>query len=101
MEEQNNNEELQLETQTLIEEAEWCFQFDDESPQIIAVTPADKVGEQLSVTINLANTTDSAVTFSSANGRLFRLFARPITEEGISLREEQLTQNNTDAETEN
>lgn len=86
MEEQNNELELSNNNEEIINEAEWCFQFDDEPAKIIAVTPQGKVGEPLSVTINLTNTLNSNVTFASDDGRRFTLFARPITDEGRELR---------------
>lgn len=102
MEEQNNNEELQLNDNTqLINEAEWVFQFDNDEEQFLAVTPEDRIGEPLSITIALNNTVGSDLTFTSPNGKVFRMYAREITDKGRMFREQQLTQRNTTDEAEN
>ena len=72
----------------VIEEAEWCFQFDEDEPQIIAVSPPDKKGEELTVSFAIANETKSALTFTKG-GKKFTLFARPITDDGRRFQEEQ------------
>ena len=72
----------------LIEEAEWCFQFDEDEPQIIAVSPSEKKGEELTVSFSIANKSKSALTFTQ-DGKKFTLFARPITEDGRRFQEEQ------------
>jgi biotin-(acetyl-CoA carboxylase) ligase len=102
MEEQNNNEEIQLnDNSQLINEAEWVFQFDNDEEQFLAVTPEDRIGEPLSITIALNNTLGSDLTFTSPNGKVFRMYAREITEKGRLFREQQSQTVNTTDETEN
>lgn len=72
----------------IIEEAEWCFQFDEEEPQLLAVSPPDKTGEPLTITLTIANQEGQGLVFSK-DGKRFAIFARPITENGRALQEEQ------------
>lgn len=102
MEEQNNNEQVELNTEELINEAEWVFQFDNDEPQLLAVTPENKIGEPLSITIALNNTTNSTLTFTSKDGKVFKLYAREVTDAGKEFRKLQQSQTvNTTDETEN
>ena len=73
------------------EECEWCFQFDEDEPQIFAWTdsnlPSD---ENPKVVFSITNLENSYITFqNSKTGKLFKLFARELTEEGKQLREKQ------------
>lgn len=72
----------------LIEEAEWVFQFDDDKPQIITVSPIDKIGEELTVGFSIVNRERSALSFRK-DGKQFTLYSRPITDEGREFRKEQ------------
>ena len=78
-------------TQKKYEECEWCFQFDEDEPQIFAWTdsnlPSD---ENPKVVFSITNLENSYITFqNSKTGKLFKLFARELTEEGKQLREKQ------------
>lgn len=78
-------------TQRRYEECEWCFQFDEDEPQIFAWTdsnlPSD---ENPKVVFSITNVENSYITFqNSKTGKLFKLFARELTEEGKQLREKQ------------
>jgi hypothetical protein len=75
-------------TQRRYEECEWCFQFDEDEPQIFAWTdsnlPSD---ENPKVVFSITNVENSYITFqNSKTGKLFKLFARELTEEGKQLR---------------
>ena len=77
--------------QKIIEDCEWCFQFDEDEPQIFAWTdsnlPSD---ENPKVVFSITNLENSYITFqNSKTGKLFKLFARELTEEGKQLREKQ------------
>jgi hypothetical protein len=99
--EEQNNEQLELNREELINEAEWIFQFDNDEEQILAVTPEDRIGEPLSITIALNNTPNSDLTFTNESGKVFRMFVRPITEKGREYRETQQVQIKNTDETEN
>ncbi len=78
-------------TQRRYEECEWCFQFDEDEPQIFAWTdsnlPSD---ENPKVVFSITNVENSYITFqNSKTGKLFKLFARELTEEGRELRQKQ------------
>ncbi len=78
-------------TQRRYEECEWCFQFDEDEPQIFAWTdsnlPSD---ENPKVVFSITNVENSYITFqNSKTGKLFKLFARELSEEGKELREKQ------------
>jgi hypothetical protein len=78
-------------SQKRYEECEWCFQFDEDEPQIFAWTdsnlPSD---ENPKVVFSITNLENSYITFqNSKTGKLFKLFARELTEEGKQLREKQ------------
>jgi len=73
------------------EECEWCFQFDEDEPQIFAWTDneMDK-NEDPKVIFTITNMENSYITFqNSKTGKLFKLFARELTDEGKQLREKQ------------
>jgi hypothetical protein len=72
----------------LINEAEWVFQFDDDEPQVFSVTPEDKTGEPLSITVSVSNDSDSNVVFSNGDKK-FSIYSREITEVGREFRKTQ------------
>lgn len=51
------------------DDAEFCFQFDDEDPQVFTIS-----NNPMTITIN--PTPDGNITFTSVNGRSFKIFAR-------------------------
>jgi len=73
-------------TEKIYEECEWCYQFDEDEAQVFAWTdengPSD---EPPSVTFTLTNNNNSYITFKNKD-KLFRLFARELTQVGIDLR---------------
>ena len=74
------------------EECEWCFQFDEDEPQIFAWTDdADlNKNEDPKVIFTITNVENSYITFQNGKtGKLFKLFARELTNEGIELRNKQ------------
>ncbi len=80
-------------SQKKYEDCEWCFQFDEDEPQIFAWTDNDlNKNEDPKVIFTITNTKDSYITFTHKNGKsgkVFKLFARELTEEGKSLRQKQ------------
>ena len=81
--------EINLE-QKRIEDCEWCFQFDDDEPQVFAWTdPELKTDEDPTVTFTISNVKDAYISFThSESKKTFRLFARPITKQGKKMRKE-------------
>ena len=78
-------------TQKKYEECEWCFQFDEDEPQIFAWTDneSDKI-EDPKVIFTITNVENSYITFQNGNtGKIFKLFARELTNDGIELRNKQ------------
>jgi hypothetical protein len=72
------------------EECEWCFQFDNDEPQIFAWTDPDiNKDEEPKVIFTITNIEDSFISFQHKSGKLFKLFARELSDEGKSLRDEQ------------
>ena len=73
------------------EECEWCFQFDEDEPQIFAWTDdnLDK-SEDPKVIFTIANLENSYISFENAKtGKSFKLFARNLSDEGRKLREQK------------
>jgi len=76
--------------QKRLEECEWCYQFDEDEPKVFAWTNEDMQDEEPAVTFTIGNTEGAYVSFTK-DGKTFRLFARPLSEEGKKLREYQNT----------
>ena len=73
------------------EECEWCFQFDEDEPQIFAWTDPDlNRDEDPKVIFTITNIENSFITFqNSKTGKLFKIFARELSEEGRGMREQE------------
>ena len=73
------------------EECEWCFQFDEDEPQIFAWMDDElNKEEDPKVMFSITNVENSYITFQNGkSGKVFKLFARELTEEGKSLRQKQ------------
>lgn len=78
-------------TQKRYEECEWCFQFDEDEPQVFAWTDNEmNKNEDPKVIFTITNVENSYITFTnSKSGKSFKLFARELSEEGNKLREKQ------------
>jgi hypothetical protein len=73
-------------TQKEYKECEWCYQFDEDEAQVFAWTNEnDSSDEPPSVTFTLTNNNNSYITFKHKD-KLFKLFARELTQAGIDLR---------------
>ena len=70
-----------------LKDCEWCFQFEEDEPQIFAWTNDGDLDENPTVTFTITNSEDSYITFSK-NGKVFKLFARPLSDEGRAMREQ-------------
>jgi hypothetical protein len=72
------------------EDCEWCFQFDNDEPQIFAWMDDElNKDEDPKVMFSITNVKDSYINFTHQNGKVFKLFAREISEQGKELREKQ------------
>ena len=71
------------------DECEWCFQFDGEEPQVFAWTDVDMVDEEPQVQFTISNNVDSNIKFTHKNGRVFKIFAREMTEVGKEMQQKQ------------
>jgi hypothetical protein len=78
-------------SQKKYEECEWCFQFDEDEPQVFAWTDDDlNKSEEPKVIFTITNVENSYITFQNGKtGKLFKLFARELSEEGRELRQKQ------------
>jgi hypothetical protein len=95
---------IQLREPVKLKECEWCFQFDEDEPQIFAWTgEGDSIDEDPKVIFTVTNTEDSYITFTHKNGKSFKLFARQLSDEGRELRNKQieLLKQNLENESEN
>jgi len=73
-------------TQKEYKDCEWCYQFDEDDAQVFAWTNEnDSSDEPPSVTFTLTNNNNSYITFRHKD-KLFKLFARELTQIGIDLR---------------
>jgi hypothetical protein len=71
------------------EECEWCFQFDDNEPQVFAWTNADMENQEPQVQFTISNNEHSNITFKHTDGRVFKIFAREMTEKGRELQQKE------------
>ena len=86
--------ELKIASSERLEQCEWVFQFDEDEPQIFAWTNEDMQDEEPTVTFTIGNTTGAYISFKhKESGKLFKLFARELSDEGKKLREFQTQQN--------
>ncbi len=95
---QIENESQQLESigeikleQKKYEECEWCFQFDNDKPQIFAWTDSEmQKNEDPKIVFTITNTENSYISFTNGEtNKTFRIFARELSEEGKLQRERQ------------
>ena len=83
--------EIKMAPAKKLEECEWCFQFDNDEPQIFAWTGEnDSIEEEPKVIFTVTNTEDSYITFTHRSGKSFKLFARQLSDEGRQLRAQQI-----------
>ena len=77
--------------QKIIEDCEWCFQFDEDETQIFAWTDPDlENNENPKVIFEISNRENSYINFTNiVNNKTFKLFAREISEKGKEMREKQ------------
>jgi hypothetical protein len=78
-------------TQKKYEECEWCFQFDEDEPQVFAWTD-DMLSkdEDPKVIFTITNVENSYISFQNGkSGKIFKIFARELSNEGREMREKQ------------
>ena len=82
--------EVQIQQSEKLKDCEWCFQFDEDEPQVFAWTGEDdSTDEEPKVIFTITNTENSYITFTHKNGKNFKLFARKLSDEGKQLRYNQ------------
>ena len=82
--------EVKLLESEKLKNCEWCFQFDEDEPQVFAWTDeTDNLDEEPKVIFTITNTENSYITFTHKNGKNFKLFARELTDMGRELRAKQ------------
>lgn len=70
------------------EHCEWCFQFDEDEPQIFAWTDETiNSEEEPKINFTITNVKDAYITFTSQSGKTFKLFPRELSEVGKKMRE--------------
>ena len=75
--------------QNKYEECEWCFQFDGNEPQVFAWTDDDMGDDEPQVQFTISNNADSNITFTHNDGKMFKIFAREMTEKGKEMQQKQ------------
>jgi hypothetical protein len=100
--------ELKLAPSEKFEQCEWVFQFDEDEPQIFAWTGEDvSKNEDPTVTLTIGNTKNAYISFKNKiSEKVFKIFARELTEEGKLLRDAEnnqleLSKSNLENESEN
>lgn len=70
------------------ENCEWCFQFDEDEPQVFAWTDETiNSEEEPKINFTISNVKEAYITFSSPSGKTFKLFPRELSETGKQMRE--------------
>lgn len=78
-------------SQKKYEECEWCFQFDEDEPQIFAWTDSEmNKDEDPKVIFTITNIENSYISFKNAKtDKTFKLFVRELSDEGKEMRNKQ------------
>lgn len=85
--------EVKMASPKKLEQCEWVFQFDNDEPQVFAWTSEEMTEEDPTVTFTIDNTEGAYISFThKQSGKVFKLFARELSEEGLKLREFQKKQ---------
>jgi hypothetical protein len=79
-----DNSTVEVNGQTIIFPAEWCFKFDDGEPQVFAAANEKIDGQEPAIKLVLSNTEEAKVTFRQ-DEKTFTIFCRTLTEEGQEL----------------
>lgn len=90
----NENEILQNDSEeniTPIADVEWCYQFFENEPVVFGFGQGE--GQQKPLVIQLRPVAEDVLAFNH-NGMTFRIFPRPITQESIELRNQQMQSEN-------
>ena len=61
--------------ETIVNNCEWCFQFDDDEAIVFASSNEDANDEDKKISFTLGNNTASNITFKS-NDKVMKLFVR-------------------------
>ena len=69
-------------SQKKYEDCEWCFQFDEDEPHVFAWTNENETNKNPEITFTLSNVKGSNFVFKHSNGKVFKLFARELTDIG-------------------
>ena len=83
------NGTLNLKQPNKYEECEWCFQFDNNEPQVFAWTDEDMGDDEPQVQFTISNNEHSNITFTHNDGKVFKIFAREMTEKGREMQQKQ------------
>lgn len=82
--------EIKMREAQKLKNCEWCFQFDEDEPQVFAWTDeTDNLDEEPKVIFTITNMENSYITFTHKNGKNFKLFARELSDMGKELRAKQ------------
>ena len=81
--------ELKIEPKRF-EECEWCYQFDEDEPNIFAWTDEEMEDEKPEVKFTLSNVDGAFISFTDKiTGKKFKLFSREMTDKGKEMRDFQ------------
>lgn len=75
MSKKNKKNEVVCKLGTIVNNCEWCFQFDDDEPIVFANSKEGATEDQKKISFTLGNNTESNITFKS-NDKVMKLFVR-------------------------
>ena len=86
----DTNQQINLTQAKKFEDCEWCFQFDEDEPQIFAWTdPHLNQNEDPKIIFTITNLENSFISFTNPNKKAFKIFSRELSEQGEALRNKQ------------
>lgn len=73
----------------IYEDCEWCFQFGEDEPQVFAWTDEHMGDEIPQIQFTIQNKEHANISFTHKNGKVFKIFAREMTEVGKEMQTKQ------------
>lgn len=82
--------EIKLSEPKRLDQCEWCYQFDEDEPNIFAWTEEEMENENPEVKFVLTNVEGAYILFKDkTTGKSFKLFPRELSEKGKEMRDYQ------------
>lgn len=64
-----------MKKENIVENCEWCFQFDEDEPYVFATSKEGATEEQKKITFTIGNDSSENITFSKGDKKL-KIFVR-------------------------